>query len=57
MSRPLCILGIHTYWSDSELFLLYAADARQRIVSERIDLNNNLVISVSVSDFKDYLIF
>ena len=45
------------YWSDSELFLLYAADARQRIVSERIDLNNNLVISVSVSDFKDYLIF
>jgi hypothetical protein len=57
MLRPLCILGIHTYWSDSEFFLLYAADARQRIVSERIDLNNNLVISVSVSDFKDYLTF
>lgn len=26
----------------------YTADARQRIVSERVDMINNLVISVSV---------
>ena len=40
-----------SFISKLNFFNLCAADARQRIVSERIDLKNNLVISVSVLSF------
>jgi hypothetical protein len=36
-------------WKEGKTDRLYAADARQRIVSERLDMINNAVISVSVT--------
>lgn len=41
--------NIHIFRSVANWLGLFAADARQRIVSERVDMIHNVVISVSVT--------